>query len=340
MGNSRAERVLLTGGAGYIGAHTYIELLENGFEPVIFDNFCNSNPVIIDRLAKITNRAVVLRRGDVRDVNAVMSVFSEFQFSSVVHFAALKSVPVSIDEPVEYFKSNISGLINVIDGMKNHGVTNLVFSSSATVYGNPSTFPVAETAPRSFENPYGFTKLIGEQMLEQIRRSDPRWKFGILRYFNPAGAHDSGLIGEAYEANTNLFPSIAKVALGRRDRLTIFGADFDTRDGTGERDFVHVTDIAKGHVLSLLRLGRDKVGHTVNLGTGRGYTVLEVLDAYSRACGRPLPYEVADRRPGDVARCFADTTQAEALLGFRATKTLDDMCRSSWRSIQPERAPE
>lgn len=329
------NRVLLTGGAGYIGSHTYLELLQSGFQPVIFDNFQNSDRSVINHLETITGRPVEWRRGDVRDPDAIRSILSDFDFSGVVHFAALKSVPESAKVPLDYFDTNLFGLINLLQGMQRVGCFNLVFSSSAAVYGAPAAFPVREDAPRNFMNPYGYTKVVGEQMLEQARQCDPRWRLGILRYFNPAGAHPSGLIGEDQTPRaTGLFPNIARVALGEIEKLAIFGGDYDTRDGTGERDFIHVSDLARGHVHSLEKLLHGREGHTANLGTGTGYTVLEVLGAYGRACGRCLPYQIEARRPGDAARCYADTRLADELLGFRAEMGLDAMCQSSWRRIE------
>lgn len=330
------DKVLLTGGAGYIGAHVYLELASAGFTPVIFDNFSNADPSVIGALEAITGRPVVWMRGDVTDAAALGAALDDGPFAGVIHFAALKSVPDSVGHPARYFHNNVVGLVTLLGAMEAAGLRRLVFSSSATVYGRPVILPIPEFAPRRHTNPYGFTKLAGEEMLEMLANADRRWAIGTLRYFNPAGAHPSGLIGESVSMTaTNLFPSLARVARGEADSFTIHGTDYDTRDGTAERDYIHVEDLAAGHVQSLLRLIESGRGHTVNLGTGRGHTVMEVLKAYGRATGHPLPYRLATRRPGDVASCYADTTAAEALLGFRAHRGLEEMCASSWNSAAP-----
>lgn len=330
-----ADKILVTGGAGYIGSHVCIELMRNGFTPVIFDNFCNADVSIIERLSRIVRQPVQWRAGDVRNAAALQGLFAEHRFAGVIHLAALKSVTKSLAEPIDYVGTNVSGLVTLLSEMDRAGLRVLVFSSSATVYGAPDVLPIPEDAPRGYLNPYGFTKLMGEQILEQAAQAGAGWRFGVLRYFNPAGAHGSGLIGETAAAGTmNLFPQIARVALGEVASLTVFGNDFATRDGTGERDYIHIEDLARGHVLSLRALIEQNRNHVVNLGTGRGYTVLEVLSAYEAACGHRLPYQFLPRRPRDVDSCFADTRLAAEMLGFRAERGLADMCRSAWRSAE------
>ncbi len=329
------RQILLTGGAGYIGSHTFVALHEAGFAPVILDNFTNARRDVPHRLARITGTESPCLRCDTRDIEALRRVFAEHDFAAVIHFAALKAVGESVEKPLDYIDTNCGGLINLLKVMRESGVRHLVFSSSATVYGDPETLPIPETAPTAFTNPYGYTKLMGEQTLRQLADADASWVFGVLRYFNPAGAHRSGLIGEdPQDIPNNLMPYIAGVAAGTMPKLRIFGNDYDTADGTGVRDYIHVEDLAEGHVLSLKALLDEGQGHLVNLGTGRGYSVLEMLAAYSRACGRELPYEFAARRDGDIASCYADPTRAAKLLGFRATRDLDDMCASSWNWVR------
>ncbi|WP_102226398.1 UDP-glucose 4-epimerase GalE [Acidimangrovimonas sediminis] len=330
-----ADRILLTGGAGYIGSHIYLDLVAAGFDPVIYDNFSNADVAVLDALKQITQRRVDVVRADVRNGTALRAVLSRGGFAGVIHLAALKSVPESVSSPRAYFDNNLGGLITLMQAMDDAGVNRLVFSSSATVYGTPETVPIPETAGRDYTNPYGFTKLASEQMLEMVAAAEPRWSIGALRYFNPAGAHSSGLIGETpSEKTTNLFPAIARVALGQLPRLTVFGDDYDTPDGSAERDFIHIEDLAAGHVLSLRRLIEDGHSHCVNLGTGRGHTVLEVLHAFAKASGQEIPHVLAPRRPGDVARSVADPAMAETVLGFRARRSLEEMCKSTWRMLE------
>lgn len=329
-----ADKILLTGGAGYIGSHTYVELAAAGYEAVILDNFSNSRPDVLDRLEVITGAPVTAYTGDVLDRAVLDRIFSEHEISAVIHFAALKAVGESGQKPLEYLTTNISGLYNLLAAMRDANVWRLVFSSSATVYGVPETLPIPEDAPRGYTNPYGYTKLACEQSLEQIAASDSRWAFGILRYFNPVGAHDTGLIGEDPNGiPNNLMPYIAKVATGELEKLSIFGSDYDTHDGTGVRDFIHVVDLARGHVQSVSTLLESGEGHTVNLGTGTGYSVYEMLHAYERACGHRLPYTIAPRRAGDVAATYANPEKARALLGFEAERDLDNMCETSWHWV-------
>lgn len=328
------QKILLTGGAGYIGSHTFCALHDAGFDVVIFDNFSNAQKSVLDRLARITGQdRVTCYEGSVLDRGLLDRVFTDHQIDAVVHFAALKAVGESTQIPIDYFQTNIGGLITLLQTMKAAGVWNLVFSSSATVYGEPDIVPTPETAPFQHQNPYGYTKIASEQILQQAAQADP-WAFGVLRYFNPVGAHPSGLIGEdPSDIPNNLMPYIAKVATGELPHLRVFGDDYPTRDGTGERDYIHVMDLARGHVLSLQNLLETGQGHLVNLGTGRAYSVLEMLAAYSKACGKDLPYEITPRRPGDVPIYQADVTRARDVLGFEAEFGLDDMCASSWHWI-------
>ena len=329
------RRILLAGGAGYIGSHTFVALVEAGYDVVILDNFANASRRVLGALEQITGLPVTLVEGDVLDRPMLDRLFAVHAFDAVIHFAALKAVGESVEKPLDYFHCNIGGLVTLMQAMAAAGVFTLVFSSSAAVYGVPEVLPIPETAPRSHANPYGYTKLVGEQMIEQTIASDPRWSVGVLRYFNPVGAHPSGLIGEdPTDRPNNLMPYVAKVAAGELPDIAVFGDDYPTPDGSGVRDFIHVSDLAQGHVLSLDALFRDGTGHVVNLGTGRGYSVLELITAYSRVCGRALPFRIAPRRPGDPAASYADPSKARALLGFEATRDLEDMCASSWNWIQ------
>ncbi|MGY6634082.1 MAG: UDP-glucose 4-epimerase GalE [Alkalilacustris sp.] len=333
--------VLLTGGAGYIGSHTCVALHAAGFTPVILDDFSNAAPDLPARLERITGVVPAVWRGSVLDEAFLARVFAAHDIAAVVHFAARKAVGESVRLPLEYVQTNLGGLTTLLGAMRAAGVFRLVFSSSATVYGAPERLPIAEDAPTGFTNPYGFTKLAGEQILRQLAASDDRWAFGILRYFNPAGAHASGLIGEEpRDIPNNLMPYIARVAAGDLPAVNVFGNDYDTPDGTGVRDYIHVEDLAEGHLRSLRALMETNDGHLVNLGTGRGYSVLEMLAAYGRACGRDLPHIVAPRRPGDVAACYADPSRAAEVLGFHARRGIDEMCVSSWRWISRRRAGE
>jgi UDP-glucose 4-epimerase len=330
-----SDAILLTGGAGYIGSHTFLALAEAGYRPVVLDDFSNAHRTVIDRLAEAVRGPVPCEELNVLDVERVTRALSEHRIKAVVHFAAKKAIGESVEKPLDYFENNVCGLIALLRAMAAANVFTLVFSSSAAVYGEPDRLPIPETAECRPSSPYGFTKLAGEQVLDQLRQADPRWCFGILRYFNPVGAHPSGLIGEDPASRpANLVPYMAKVAIGELPEIVVFGDDYDTPDGTGVRDYIHVSDIADGHVLSLNRLLEAKSSHLVNLGTGRGHSVLEVIEAYSAVCGRDLPYRIAARRPGDVAACYADVTGAGELLGFRARRDLDEMCRSSWAWIQ------
>ncbi len=326
--------ILLTGGAGYIGSHTCVALAQAGHRPVILDDFSNAAEDVPDRLAHLLGSTPEVWRGSVLDAELLARLFATHDIAVVMHFAALKAVGVSMQRPLDYARTNLGGLMTLLEAMRTASVHRLVYSSSAMVYGLPETIPIPEDAPTGFANPYGYTKLAGEQLLEQLAASDPRWAFGILRYFNPVGAHASGLIGEdPADIPNNLMPYIARVATGELPHLQVFGDDYPTPDGTGIRDYIHVEDLAEGHVLSLQSLMRTGQGHLLNLGTGQGRSVLEVLAAYGRACGRTLPHVIAPRRPGDVPILCADPTRAAELLGFRARRSLDDMCASSWRWI-------
>lgn len=322
--------IFVTGGAGYIGSHTCVELLQSGQEVVVFDNFSNSHPESLKRVETITGKKVHCVEGDIRDQAAVTAALRQFDCQAVVHFAGLKAVGESVEKPLEYYDNNVIGTHRLLAAMGECGVKTLVFSSSATVYGEPQFLPLTEDHPLSATNPYGRTKLVIEDMLRDLYRSDPRWRIGILRYFNPVGAHESGLIGEDPQGiPNNLMPFVAQVAVGRREQLKVWGNDYPTPDGTGVRDYIHVVDLALGHLRALERLIEAQC-FEVNLGTGTGYSVLDVVKAFEKASGRPIPYELAPRRSGDVASCFADPAFAAELLGWRAERNMDAMCLDAW----------
>jgi UDP-glucose 4-epimerase len=324
--------ILLTGGAGYIGSHTYVALANAGHTPVILDNFSNSHRGVLERLYAITEQHVTCEEGDVLDTAFVEAVLRRHDIGGVIHFAGDKAVGESVANPLKYYRNNVGGAMSLLQAMETVGCKTLVFSSSATVYGDPASVPIAENFPRSHTNPYGHTKLIIEDMLEAVRAAQPDWRIAVLRYFNPVGAHDSGLIGEDPSGTpNNLMPFITQVALGKREYLQVFGDDYPTPDGTGVRDYIHVSDLAEGHVAGLNALVDKGESLTVNLGTGRGYSVLEVVRAFEAASGKPVAYKIAPRRAGDVAQCYADPSLAEALLGWRATRSLEDMCADAWR---------
>ncbi|PPE71372.1 UDP-glucose 4-epimerase GalE [Caldimonas thermodepolymerans] len=324
--------ILLTGATGYIASHTWLSLQEAGYDVVGADNFANSSPEVLNRLARLSGRAPVFHRLDVGDPAALRAVFEQHRIDAVVHFAAYKAVGESTAQPLMYYRNNLGSLLTVCETMAAFGVHRLVFSSSATVYGKPRSLPIREDAPLSATNPYGATKLMSERILHDLQQSDPRWQVACLRYFNPVGAHESGLIGEDPRGvPNNLMPYVAQVAVGQRPKVQVFGSDYDTPDGTGVRDYIHVVDLAEGHVAALRHLFERQQSLTVNLGTGRGYSVLEVIRAYERASGRPVPYEIVARRPGDVDACYADPGLARTLLGWQATRDLDAMCADSWR---------
>lgn len=324
--------ILLTGATGYIGSHTWLALQSAGLRVIGLDDFSNSSPEVLSRLERLSGQRPLFERADVGDESALEALFERERIDAVIHFAAFKAVGESVAKPLAYYANNLGGLLTLARTMQRHGCRRLVFSSSATVYGQPERLPITEDSPLSATNPYGATKLMGENILRDLDRSEPGWAIALLRYFNPVGAHDSGLIGEAPQGTpNNLMPYVAQVAVGQRDRLRVFGADYDTPDGTGVRDYIHVTDLAEGHVAALRRLLDGPGLLAVNLGTGRGHSVLEVVGAYQRASGRPIPYDVLPRRPGDVAACYADPSLARELLGWRATRDLATMCADSWR---------
>lgn len=328
------QRIFVTGGAGYIGSHTCVELLNAGYDVTVFDNFSNSVPNVLTRVERITGKSVHCVQGDVRDGAAIQRALEESGASAIIHFAGLKSVGESVASPLLYYDNNVVGTLRLLEAMQTCGARTLVFSSSATVYGNPVALPIAEDHPLSATSPYGRTKLVVEEILREVFVADPAWRFGILRYFNPVGAHHSGLIGEDPQGvPNNLLPFVAQVAVGRREYLNVWGDDYATRDGTGVRDYIHVVDLALGHLRALEALSHSGNGQclTVNLGTGTGYSVLEMVHAFEAASGRPIPYRVKARRPGDVAACYADPTYAAKLLGWTATRDLRAMCADAWR---------
>jgi UDP-glucose 4-epimerase len=329
---STTPTVLLTGATGYIASHTWLALQSAGLRVLGLDNFSNSSPEVLNRLERLSGQRPAFERIDVCDEAALESLFVRERIDAVVHFAAFKAVGESSSKPLEYYRNNIGGLLALARTMQRHGCRRLVFSSSATVYGKPERLPIAEDSPLSATNPYGATKLMGENILHDLERSEPGWAIALLRYFNPVGAHESGLIGEAPQGiPNNLMPYVTQVAVGRREKLSVYGDDYDTPDGTGVRDYIHVLDLADGHVAALQRLLGGGESFTVNLGTGRGHSVLEVVHAFERASGRAVPYEIVPRRPGDVDACYADPARARSLLGWRATRDLDAMCVDSWR---------
>ena len=325
--------ILLTGAAGYIASHTWLALWSVGFEVVGVDNFSNSSPEVLARLRKLGDgRVPKFVQADVCDRAAMDAVFDSQAIDAVVHFAAHKAVGESTARPLAYYANNVGGLITLCAAMQRHGCKSMVFSSSATVYGDPQQLPIREDAALSSTNPYGATKLIGENLLRDLERSDPLWQIALLRYFNPVGAHQSGLIGEDPRGTpNNLMPYIAQVAVGKRARLQVFGNDYDTPDGTGVRDYIHVLDLAEGHVAALRHLLERRGSITVNLGTGQGLSVLELVRAFEAASGRAVPYEIVARRPGDIAACYADASLAQARLGWQATRGVQAMCEDSWR---------
>ncbi len=324
------KSILVTGGAGYIGSHTCIELIKAGYGVVVVDNLVNSKYEAIRRVEKIVGQPIKFYENDILDAAALDKIFTENKIDAVINFAGLKAVGESVQKPLEYYHNNITGVLVLLDAMRRYGCKNIVFSSSATVYGNPHTVPIKEDFPLSATNPYGRTKLFIEDILRDLYKSDNTFNIAILRYFNPVGAHESGLIGEDPNGiPNNLCPYITKVAVGKLDKVRVFGNDYPTPDGTGVRDYIHVCDLAVGHVLALKKLFENSGLYTVNLGTGVGYSVLDVIKAFSKALGREIPYEFAPRRAGDIPECYADPSYAEKLIGFKTTRTLDDMCRDA-----------
>lgn len=327
-------KILVAGGAGYIGSHTCIELLEAGHEVVVVDNFDNSSPVALERVSEITGQTLQFYQADIRDAVALNTVFSGHDIDAVINFAGLKAVGESVAKPLAYYENNVAGAITLSQVMSRYAVKTLVFSSSATVYGDPASLPIQEHFPLSATNPYGRSKLMIEDILRDLYRSDERWKIGLLRYFNPVGAHASGRIGEdPNDIPNNLMPFIAQVAVGKLAQLRVFGDDYETHDGTGVRDYIHVVDLAKGHVKALEALQRKPNGAllTVNLGTGQGYSVLDMVRAFAKASGVDIPYEIVDRRPGDIAACYADPDYAKEAIGWQAELGIEAMCADTWR---------
>jgi len=324
--------ILVTGGAGYISSHTCVELLGAGYAVTVFDNFCNSQPESIRRVERITGRTVNLIEGDIRDRAALVRALRSSGAESVIHFAGLKAVGKSVEQPLAYYDNNVSGSVHLLEAMQDCGVKTLVFSSSATVYGDPQYLPLDEAHPLSATNPYGRTKLMIEDILRDLHHSDPGWRISILRYFNPVGAHASALIGEDPQGTpNNLLPFVAQVAVGRRERVNVWGDDYPTPDGTGVRDYIHVVDLALGHLAALQRLEQHAECRAINVGTGVGYSVLDMLRAFESASGKPVPYQVAARRAGDIAACYADPARARDLLGWSAARDLATMCADAWR---------
>ena len=324
--------ILITGGSGYIGSHTTVELLNLDKEVIIVDNFSNSNPIVLDKIREITNKEFKFYEIDTRNEKELEIVFKENKIDSVIHFAAYKAVGESVAKPLEYYTNNVINTLTVLNLMKKYNVNNFVFSSSATVYGDPHTCPITEDFPLSTTNPYGATKLMIEDILRDIAKVDKSFNIAILRYFNPVGAHESGLIGEdPNEIPNNLMPYISQVSVGKLEKLNVFGNDYNTHDGTGVRDYIHVVDLAKGHIKALEKLNTNCGLVTYNLGTGNGYSVLDMVKAFSKASGQEIPYKIVDRRPGDVAMCYADPTKANNELGWKAEFGIKEMCEDSWK---------
>lgn len=327
-----SKTILVTGGAGYIGSHTCIRLLESGYQVVILDNFSNSSPEAVRRVEELAGRKVTLIEGDINDAVLLDQLLQQHPVDAVIHFAGLKAVGESVAQPLRYYHNNVSGTVVLCAALQRAGVKNLVFSSSATVYGDPASMPIREDFPTSATNPYGRSKLMIEELLGDLHVSDASWNIALLRYFNPVGAHASGRIGEdPADIPNNLMPYIAQVAVGRREQLSVYGGDYSTPDGTGVRDYIHVMDLAGGHVKALEWLERGAGIKAFNLGTGQGYSVLDMLHAFERACGRKLPYVITDRRPGDVACCYADPTLAIRELNWQAELGVEAMCADAWR---------
>lgn len=329
--------ILLPGGAGYIGSHTAVELLKQGKEIIIVDNFSNSNSQVLNSIKKITGKDFKFYKIDYKNREELEKIFEENKIDAVINFAGYKAVGESVQKPIEYYMNNISGALVLLDTMRKYGCKKFIFSSSATVYGEPERIPLTEDCKiGGTTNPYGTTKLFIEQILQDIYKSDNTWDICILRYFNPVGSHESGLIGEEPQGiPNNLMPYVARVASGQLKELSVFGNDYDTKDGTGVRDYIHVVDLAKGHLKALEKLDKEETGLFIyNLGTGTGYSVLDMVKAFEESTGKKVPYKIAPRRPGDIATCYADPKKAKKELGWVAEKTLEDMCRDSWRYIE------
>ncbi|MFS1419980.1 UDP-glucose 4-epimerase GalE [Vibrio splendidus] len=332
-------KILVTGGTGYIGSHTCIQMIEVGITPIILDNLYNSKEMVLDRVKHVSGTKPVFYQGDIRDSAILQTIFSEHNIAGVIHFAGLKAVGESVEKPLMYYDNNVSGTLNLVSEMDKAGVKSIIFSSSATVYGDPASVPIREDFPTSATNPYGRSKLMVEECLTDFHKANPEWSITLLRYFNPVGAHESGLLGEDPQGiPNNLLPFVAQVAVGRRDKLGVFGNDYPTPDGTGVRDYIHVVDLAEGHLAALNKVGSQQGLHVFNLGTGKGNSVLEMVAAFEQASQRAVPYQVLPRRAGDIAECWADPSYAEQVLGWKATRSLKTMVEDTWRwqSKNPE----
>jgi UDP-glucose 4-epimerase len=331
---NQSKKILVTGGAGYIGSHTLIELIVAGFTPVVYDNLSNSSPASLARVQQIVGQSIEFIEGDILDTQLLAKTFAAHDFTAVIHFAGLKAVGESVAKPLWYYQNNVAGTLNLLDAMTKANVKNLIFSSSATVYGDPEALPIVESSPRSATNPYGQSKLMIEHMLEDLAKSDSHWQLISLRYFNPIGAYHTGTIGENPNGiPNNLMPYVSQVAVGKLPQLSVFGNDYDTVDGTGVRDYIHVVDLAKGHVAALQYLeNQTQLGfEPINLGTGKGTSVLELVNAFIKTTDQPVPYSIAPRRPGDIASCYASSDKAKRLLGWQAEFDIERMCTDTWR---------
>lgn len=324
--------VLVTGGMGYIGSHTCLQMIAAGMTPVIVDNLYNSKRSVLERIEKVSGQTPTFIEGDIRDKALMKQVLVEHNIDAVIHFAGLKAVGESVEKPLEYYDNNVNGTLVLVDAMREAGVKTLVFSSSATVYGDPASVPITEDFPTSATNPYGRSKLMVEECLTDFQNANPDWSITLLRYFNPVGSHPSGELGEDPQGiPNNLMPFVSQVAVGRREFLSVFGDDYPTKDGTGVRDYIHVMDLSDGHVAALEKVGQTSGLHIYNLGTGNGYSVLEMVHAFEKASGKPVPYQIAPRRAGDIAECWADPSKAQRELGWSATRSLDEMTQDTWR---------
>ncbi len=336
-------KVLVTGGMGYIGSHTCIQMIQAGMTPVILDNLYNSKASVLERVEQVCGVQPVFVQGDIRDKALMVELLAKHDIESVIHFAGLKAVGESVQKPLEYYDNNVNGTLVLVDAMREAGVKSMVFSSSATVYGDPASVPITEDFPTSATNPYGRSKLMVEECLTDFQKANPDWSITLLRYFNPVGSHPSGSLGEDPQGiPNNLMPFVSQVAVGRREFLSVFGGDYPTKDGTGVRDYIHVMDLADGHVAALQKVGHQSGLHIYNLGTGVGYSVLEMVKAFELASDKPVPYKIVDRRPGDIAECWADPAKAAKELGWKATRTLEEMTQDTWRwqSNNPQGYPE
>ncbi|NOJ17975.1 UDP-glucose 4-epimerase GalE [Vibrio jasicida] len=336
-------KVLVTGGMGYIGSHTCIQMIEAGMTPVILDNLYNSKPTVLERIKKVCGVTPVFIEADIRDKASLVDAMKTHNIEAVIHFAGLKAVGESVEKPLEYYDNNVNGTLVLVDAMRDAGVKSIVFSSSATVYGDPATVPITEDFPTSATNPYGRSKLMVEECLTDFQKANPDWSITLLRYFNPVGSHPTGELGEDPQGiPNNLMPFVSQVAVGRREFLSVFGNDYPTKDGTGVRDYIHVMDLSDGHVAALDKVGNKAGLHIYNLGTGNGYSVLEMVKAFEAASGKPVPFKLVDRRPGDIAECWADPSKAANELGWKAGRTLEEMTGDTWRwqSNNPQGYPD